>query len=78
MVVYWEDAFHDGDFEGSPEDAGTTMICIGIGFLVKNTSKMVVLAGEKSEDGEELRWVLSIPKKMVKKIIPLSGFDSAG
>jgi len=76
VIVVWEDAVKDIDFDGDPETAGATIILMDIGFLVQKNKKMVVLAGEKTEDGTSVRWTMSIPAKMVRQIIPLGTINA--
>lgn len=71
VLVLWEDATKDIEFDGSPEDAGATEMCLEIGFLLRRTKKIVVLASEKSLDNTSVRWIMTIPTKMVKSITPL-------
>jgi len=71
VIVVWEDATNDVEFDGKPEDAGGTIILHDIGFLIKSTRKSTVLATCKEPDGSTVRWIITIPARMVRQIIPL-------
>ena len=47
-------------------------MCYAIGFLVKKTKKMTVLAGEKDSDGESIRFLMTIPTSLIRSITPLT------
>jgi hypothetical protein len=68
VIVEWEDATSDRDFEGKPDAAGELETCFSAGFLIKDTPEMLVIAFERDLEGEEIRWTLSIPRGMVKNI----------
>ena len=75
VLIRWEDATKDIDFSGFPEEAGETAICEDIGFLIKKTRKMVVLAGCYTPSDGQVRWIMSIPAKMVREIVYLGPKD---
>lgn len=68
MIVSWEDAQHDSDFSGKPEEAGETSLCHTIGFLVKKTKKIVVLAMDIDPKENTIRFILTVPAKLVQNI----------
>jgi len=68
VVVEWEDAKVDTEFDGPLRDAPSEpIICRDIGWRIKKTQKVVVLAQSVSFDDETARIITVIPRKLVIK-----------
>lgn len=71
VIVVWEDAHHDIEFDGRPEDASGSVLLNEIGFLVRNDKKLLILGNETYEDVNKemtVRGVVSIPASLVRSI----------
>jgi hypothetical protein len=66
--VTWKDAEHDSDFSGEAHEAGNLPILVYAGYLVKKTAEMVVVASEICEEDNTVRFIISIPAKIVVSI----------
>ena len=71
----WDDAQYDGEYDGSPEKAGGSIQLTAIGFLVRKTRKEVVLAMDMDPKSRDVRFIFTIPTKMVVKIQDLLTYD---
>lgn len=74
MIVEWEDAAIDADYDGpldtTPGDG--TMVLRDIGFLVTRNRRVIKLAGSSCAENQTVRWINSIPTRLVRRVIPLS------
>lgn len=71
VLVIWEDAQLDADYDGPASGAPDTIVLMACGFLVKKTSKSIKIAMDCDPNTENVRFIFSIPAKMVREIRPL-------
>lgn len=65
----WEDARHDSEFDGDPLTREVELAQLkNIGYFVKMTRKVLVLATCKEPSTQTVRWMDDIPRVLVKSI----------
>jgi hypothetical protein len=74
VIIEWEDAKLDTEYDGPIVDApAEPIICHDIGWRIKKTKKVVVLAQSVSFDTETARVITVIPRKLVINELELVG-----
>ena len=66
VVIEWEDAKTDGEYDGPIETAPSEpILCRDCGWLVKITKKTYVLSQSTSLEDDTVRCLTVIPRKLV-------------
>lgn len=72
VIIIWEDASVDPDFDGTPENLPSCLVeNHTIGFLLRKNKKEVVLVRDINPADNTIRWPYGIPRKGIKAIVPL-------
>ena len=76
VCVEWDDAsFNSGYYDERKPENFEPVLTRTVGFMIKTTSKAIILGIEKSDNREgqppDDRHITTIPKKMVTKITEL-------
>ena len=66
LEVIWEDSFHNSGPIAADEVDEEPMLMHLIGYFVKETDKLLVLAGEYIESDDRWRYINAIDKKAIK------------
>ncbi len=77
VCIEWDDAcFNQGYYNESEPERFEQVRTRSVGFIVKSTSKEVILSSERNYVKEKIdgdRHINTIPKKMIKRIVQLKG-----
>lgn len=73
VILRWEDAQKDMEFDGALSAAeGSTILLEDVGWLVRKTTKKVVLASCRALSDNTVRWLMTVPRGLVRDIIELA------
>lgn len=73
VEVSWTDAQHDADYDGDPDGYDAELATLGnVGYFVRLTREALVLASCIEPANGSARHFITIPRKLVREITPLS------